>query len=85
MTDSLDVNLVLSGATLIGIVGIGVRVWISGRERHIKSNGADHENIFARLGASEQRISTLEAHYEHTSRALKRMELKLDKLLEEPR
>ena len=94
MTDSLDVNLVVSGATLITIVGIGVRVWISGRahlveptlcERQIKSNGADHENIFARLGASEQRISTLEAHNEHTSRTLNRMELKLDKLLEESR
>lgn len=92
MEEGINLSVVLSGATLVGIIGIFVRVWISGKahqieptlcERQIKSNSADHENIFARLGASEQRISTLEAHNEHTSRTLTRMEHKLDKLIEQ--
>jgi len=96
MEEGMNLSIVLSSATLISILTLVYRVWRSGKaqkieqpiqvtpslcERQIKSNSSDHENIFARLGASEQRISTLEAHNEHTNKSLDRIEGKLDKLI----
>lgn len=96
MQEGITLNLVLSGATLVGIIGVVVRLWISSRAhkieqpldiqpslcaRQLKSNSADHENIFCRLSASEQRLSAVEASVGHIDRRLTSMDNKLDRLL----
>ena len=96
MEEGINLSVVLSGASLVGIIGIAVRVWISGKpqkieqplevqpticERQIKSNSADHENMFARLGGCEQRVSSLEANEKNSRASLSRIENKVDELL----
>lgn len=96
MEEGINFNLVLSGATLVGIISIVVRLWISERsqkieqplnvqttlcERQIKSNYNDHSNIFCRLSATEQRISAVESSVSQIDKRLISMDTKLDKLL----
>lgn len=96
MEEGINLNLVLSGATLVGIISVVVRLWISGRnhkieqplsvqttlcDRQIKSNYDEHTNIFCRLSVSEQRLSAVESSVTHIDHRLESMDNKLDKLL----
>ena len=96
MEEGINLSVVMSGATLIGIIGLLVRVWIAGRaqkieqpldiqpsacERQIFANHEEHSNIFARLSCSEQRLSALESSVGHVDRRLQSMDSKLDRLL----
>jgi len=100
MEEGISFNMVLSATTLVSVLTLIYRIWRTGKpqkieqpldiqsstcDRQIKSNRDEHENIFARLGLSEQRISTLEAHNVHTTHTLDRIEGKVDKLIEQER
>lgn len=93
MQDGATLSVVISGATLVGVIGVLARLWISTRaqkleqplqvtpslcERQLRSNSADHENIFSRLSHNEQRISALEANVLHIDKRLEKMDDKLD-------
>jgi uncharacterized protein HemX len=36
MADGLNLNLVLNGATLLGVIGLGVKVYLAGRAQKIE-------------------------------------------------
>ena len=96
MEEGINLSVVMSGATLVGIIGLLVRVWLSGRaqkieqplriepslcERQIKSNTDEHFNMFSRLAVCEQRQAAAEASIGHVDRRLQSMDTKLDRLL----
>lgn len=114
MQDGLSLNLVINGATLLGVAGLVVKIWLSGRaqkieqpikvetppqekpvevkavfdatpkaqcdERH-KTQGAQIDNLFGRVGLLEQRQSANEARVKAINERTISMDGKLDTLL----
>jgi len=59
-----------------------VRTVLDHTVEQLRQNRDDHSNIFSRLNESEKRIASLEAYQKSQGEQLRRMDDKLDRILE---
>lgn len=70
------------GRTEITPQPLEVRSVLDHTVEQLRQNRDDHSNIFSRLSESEKRIASLEAYQKSQGEQLRRMDDKLDRILE---